>query len=196
MVSTVSMNLVVVDLGERGKVLATRERGREAGRAAADQLAEATSMILGFWGVEVASPPYLDEFLRALGTELAGGESGRLLVAVGANDDVRESLMIVLERQGSSLAHFEKGHIELLGGTGQLRQTLDEAQQLGYFTASELAKRLQLKLPNLHARLKALSESGAVARERAGGERPRRGGTARTFRAQDVDVVKAVACAH
>jgi hypothetical protein len=194
MVSSMSVNPVVFDLGQRGKVLATRERGREAGREAADVLSEATAMILGFWGVEVASPPYLDEFLRALRTELTGGESGRLLVAAGANEDVRESLMIVLERQGSALANLQEGHIALLGGTRQLNRTLEEAQKLGYFAASELAERLEVKLPNLHARLKALTEYGAVAREDVGSERPRRGGPARSFHATDVDVVEAATC--
>jgi DNA-binding transcriptional ArsR family regulator len=195
MVSIVSVKPVVFDLGEIGKVLATRERGREAGRAAADRLVGAPAMILGFWGVEVASPPFIDEFLRALRAELSGGESSRLLVAAGANEDVRESLLIVLERQGSSLATLERDHIELLGGSRQLRETLKEAQELGYFTASELAERLKVKLPNLHARLKALTEVGAVAREDAGGERPSRGGTARAFRAGDVDVLKTTICA-
>jgi DNA-binding transcriptional ArsR family regulator len=194
MVSKVSVNTVVFDLGEYGKVLATRERGREAGRAAADRLTGALSMVLGFWGVEVASPPFIDEFLRAVRAELIGGESSRLLVAVGANEDVRESLAIVLERQGSALANLEKDHIELLGGSRQLRETLKEAQKLGYFTASELAERLEVKLPNLHARLKALTEAGAVAREDAGEERPRRGGSARKFRAEDADVLGEAIC--
>jgi hypothetical protein len=189
-----SVNPVIFDVGEHDKVLATRIRGREVGRAAADCLGSADSMILGFWGVEVASPPFLDEFLRAVRAELIGGESSRLLVAAGVNEEVRESLQMVLERQGGALASLDRGQLELLGGSSQLEETLWEAQKLGYFTAAKLAERLKVKLPNLHARLKALTESGAVAREDVAGERPRRGGTARSFRTPDVDVLEAATC--
>lgn len=193
MVSNVSMKPAVFDLGEIGKVLATRERGREAGRAAADRFAVSSSMILGFWGVEVASPPFLDEFLRALQAELTGRD-GRLLVAAGANADVRESLQMVLEREGTALAELDSGQVKLLGGSRQLKQTLAEAQKLGYFTAAELAERLEVKLPNLHARLKALTEAGAVAREDAGGERPSRGGPAHDFHTPQLEVLEAATC--
>jgi hypothetical protein len=190
-----SLKPVIFDVGKQGgKVLATRVRGREVGRAAADRLDEADSMILGFWGVEVASPPFLDEFLQAVRSELSSGETSRLLVATGVNEDVRESLQMVLERRGGALASLNKGQIELLGGSSQLAETLREAQKLGYFTAAKLAERLEVKLPNLHARLKALTESGAIAREDVAGERPRRGGTARSFRASDVDVLEAATC--
>src|SRR4051794_25861752 len=99
MVSPMSLNPLVYDLSRHGKVLATRELGREVGRTAADRLNGAQALILGFWGIEVASPPFLDELTRALHTVLWGGESSRLLVVSGLNEDVRESLAIVLERR-------------------------------------------------------------------------------------------------
>jgi hypothetical protein len=190
-----SVSPAIFDLGEHGKVLATRTAGREVGRAAADALEEAPALILGFWGVEVASPPFLDEFLRALRTVLLGGDSGHLLVATGFNEDVGESLEIVLERQGASMAALTSGQMRLLGGSKQLKETLREAEKLGYFTAPQLADRLALKLPNLYARLKVLAEAGAVAREDdSSGERATGGGAARSFHAPDVRVLEAASC--
>lgn len=187
------MKPVIFDLGAHGKVLATRELGRKIGRMAADELADAPSMVLGFWGVEVASPPFLDELVRALSTVLAGGDSSRLLVAAGYNDDVRESLSMVLERRGSTLGAIEQGQLKLLGGKKHLQDTLAAAQRLGYFTATQLAEDLAVKLPNLHARLKALTEVGAVAVDHQGApdhDAPKRGGAARGFRTPDLGVLE------
>ncbi len=69
-----SVSPAIFDLGAYGKVLATRTDGREVGRAAADRLQAAPVLMLGFWGVEVASPPFLDELLRALRVVLLGGD--------------------------------------------------------------------------------------------------------------------------
>lgn len=189
MVSSVSVKPAIFDLGEHGKVLATRDLGREIGRRVADELSEAQAMILGFWGVEVASPPFLDELLRALGAVLWGGESQRLVVAAGFNEDVRESLSMVLDRRGGTLGELDHGQLRLLGGKKHLQDTLEAAQRRGYFTASELAEDLNVKLPNLHARLKALSEAGVLARDAdASGSAAKRG---RTFRTPDLQVLQA-----
>ncbi|MDA0173393.1 hypothetical protein OJ998_30095 [Solirubrobacter taibaiensis] len=191
-----SVNPVIFDLGAYGSVLATRDKGRVAGRAAADQLSSASSMVLAFWGVEVASPPFLDEVVRAVRAELLGGTSSRLLIVAGVNADVRESLEIVLERQGAAMAALEHGQLTLLGGSRHLEETLREAQKLGYFSARDLAERLAVKLPNLHSRLKALAEAGAVARDHdAPGERPKRGGTAKAFRTGDLEVLDRIVTA-
>jgi hypothetical protein len=193
MVSSVSVKPAIFDLGEHGKVLATRDLGREIGRQAADQLSGTQAMILGFWGVEVASPPFLDELLRALGTVLWGGGADRLFVAAGFNDDVRESLSMVLERRGGTLGELDHGQVRLLGGKKHLQETLEAAQRLGYFTASQLAEELKVKLPNLHARLKTLSEAGVLARddEASGRIASKRGGPARVFRTADLQVLQA-----
>jgi predicted transcriptional regulator len=63
------------------------------------------------------------------------------------------------------LGVLEKGHIRLLGGKKHLQQTMAEAEKLGKFKAPELADALKVKLPNLHQRLKALREAGAIGRE-------------------------------
>jgi DNA-binding MarR family transcriptional regulator len=154
-----------LDLARERDVLSTRDLGRIMGREALDSLGDAPELLLSFTGVEVASPPFLDEFLLSLRPLTHGGDTGRLLVVVGLNDDVRESLSMVLERRKLMLADLRDDQIDLLGGTEQLQRTLREAVDMGgHFTAPELAERLQIKLPALHQRLKTLTDSGVLAR--------------------------------
>jgi hypothetical protein len=180
----VSVNPVIYDLGGHGPVLANRATGRTAGEKAARKWAKSDALIVGFWNVEVASAPFLDELLRALRGALAGGDSQRLLVVSGLNDDVRESLAIVLERRRWAMAELKRDHLELLGGREHLDATLDEAQKLGAFTAPDLAKRLELKLPNLHSRLQQLAEAGAIARAEDSAGR----GVTASFKSPDVQL--------
>jgi hypothetical protein len=164
MFSFMSLNITRYDLVQHDRVLATRQRGQEVGRAVADQLAEADGLLLSFWEVDVATPSFLDEVLRALRAVLLPPESKWLLVT-GYNEDVKESIEMVLARQKLSLAALAKDQIALLGGSSQLAETLREAQKSGVFTAPDLSKRLRLKLPALHQRLNELVKSGAITRE-------------------------------
>jgi hypothetical protein len=154
-----------IDLASESDVLSTRRLGRKVGRQAHDLLEKSDCLLLNFFGVEVASPPFLDELLQALRPATFGGDTGRLLLIVGVNDDVCESLQMVLERRKLVLATLKKDKVELLGGAEQLEQTLREAVDLGVFTAPELAERLAIKLPALHQRLRALTDAGAIARQ-------------------------------
>ena len=150
-------------MGEDGPVLSTRERGREA----ADQVQEAFdrgSIVINFKSVEVATPSFLDEIVRRLSGLLRGNEE-RVVVIAQANEDVADSLELVLDKHKMALATVKDDQLELLGGSAQLKTTLKAAQQMGSFSAADLAKELEVKLPNLHQRLKGLMEAGAVARE-------------------------------
>ncbi|MCW2993600.1 MAG: hypothetical protein JWQ18_1095 [Conexibacter sp.] len=158
-----SLNVARYDLVRDGRVLATRPKGRDAGRAAAERLAEADGLLLSFWGVDVASLPFLDEVIRQLRAMLFDG--GKLLVVTGFNEDVKESIEILLAKHKMTLAALEQDQISLLGGSAHLNETLREAQELREFTAPELAERLSMKLPAVHARLNALAEAGAIARQ-------------------------------
>jgi hypothetical protein len=89
-------------------------------------------------------------------------------VVAHLNEDVRETMLLVLESRGMSLTALEDDTLELLGGRRHLEATLDAAQELGTFTAAELAAQLKLKLPNLHHRLNELRAAGAVARVESG----------------------------
>lgn len=161
-----SLNVTTLDLVRQGDVLATRDRGRTVGRAALDSLPDSVHLLLNFAGVAVASPPFLDELLVTLRPATVGGDTGRLVVAVGLNDDVRESLEMVLERRKMVMAELRDDQVELLGGPDQLHATVRAAIALGEkFTAPELAEQLKMKLPAVHQRLKALTDAGVLARE-------------------------------
>ena len=114
--------------------------------------------------VDVASPAFLTEVLTALRGVLMSSEQ-RLLLLTGMNDDVKESVELVLEREKMALGQLDQNRVQLLGGSRQLRETLREAQEIGTFTAPDLAERLQLKLPALHQRLNQLIEAGVLTKE-------------------------------
>ena len=155
--------LQLLNLGDKEPVLSTRERGRSAAERVQEVLDQG-SVVINFKGVEVATPSYLDEIVSRLSGLLRGNEE-RLVVISNANDDVAESLELVLEKRGMVLAALQGDQLKLLGGSSQLKKTLAAAQRLGSFSAPDLAKELEVKLPNLHQRLKDLMEAGALARE-------------------------------
>src|SRR4051794_25864427 len=101
-----SLTVTRYDLVRHGRVLATRPKGREVGQLAAAELSDATGMLLSFWEVDVASPAFLDEVIRALRAVLLSGQKRWLLVD-GFNEDVRESLELVLAKQKMSLAFLD-----------------------------------------------------------------------------------------
>jgi hypothetical protein len=152
-----------LNLRETGRVLSTRERGRRAAEQVQDVF-EKGNVVISFGGVEVATPSFLDEIVLRLGG-LLRGNTDRLVVIASTNEDVSESLELVLDKHRMALAKLKEDQIELLGGSAQLKKTLKAAQRLGSFSTPELAKELELKLPNLHHRLKDLLEAGALARE-------------------------------
>lgn len=156
-------NLKLIKLIEFGSVLATRENGRSA----ADQIQDAAQgpgLVLSFAGVEIATPSFLDEVVARLAGLLHKNES-LIVVITGLSDEVRHSLALVLADRHLSFAVLEDEQIKLLGGSRQLEETLVAAQELGSFKASELAEELKIKLPNLHQRLGALLEAGALVRQ-------------------------------
>jgi hypothetical protein len=164
----------VVRLSTYGRVLGTRKLGRELAdlirsRAAADDGA----IVVDFKGVEVASSPVLDEVALCLRAVIAD-YADRFVVVANLNDDVQETLELVLESRDMSLAALHDDTLELLGGRAHLEETLAEAQALGTFTAAQLAEQLKVKLPNLYHRLNELQAAGAVARTESRGNVSRR----------------------
>jgi hypothetical protein len=160
----VSVKADVISLGKCGRVLGTRALGREIAELIRERTARGDRPIaVDFMGVEVASSPVLDEIARALRATIADYPD-RFVVLSNLNEDVRETLVLVLRSRDMSLATLHDDALELLGGRAHLEETLAEAQALGTFTAAELAERLKVKLPNLHHRLNELQAAGAVAR--------------------------------
>ncbi len=153
----------LIKLAEIGPVLSTRASGRDAADRVQNSVRNG-GLVLSFVGVEIATPSFLDEVVMRVATLLHRNES-LVVVITGLSDEVRESLALVVEKRQLRLAVLEDDQIKLLGGTRQLQETLEAAQRLGSFNAPDLADELKLKLPNLHQRLSALLEAGAVTRE-------------------------------
>ena len=155
-----------VYLRDHGRVLSTRPRGRDAAdrlRAVAD---EPGDLIVDFEGVEVASPPFLQEVVDAAHSlVLRDTNTGRIVLFAQMNEDVAETMRYVVAKRKLSLAYQEGGRVDLLEGTTHLLETLRTAQQLRSFTAPQLAEKLNLKSDAATHRLKKLLETGAVVRE-------------------------------
>lgn len=163
-VSPMSVKSKVVALSAHGRVLGTRELGSQLADEVRKAVASAADTVLiDFGGVEVASSPVLDEIACALRAAIAD-HPGRFVVLTRLNDDVQDTLELVLERRDMSLGYLRDKELELLGGRQHLEETLAQAQDLETFTAAELAERLKVKLPNLHQRLNQLQAAGVVAR--------------------------------
>ncbi len=157
------MKPIVINLSEISPVLSTRESGRDLADRVEEGLRSKAGVILNFRGVQIVTPSFLDEILTRAAGVLRAPESG-LLVATGVSDEVGETLELVLNHRKMMLATLEDEHTQLLGGPRQLDETLKAAHKLKEFTAADLARELKLKLPNLHQRLKALEQAGAVAK--------------------------------
>src|SRR5436305_1341627 len=160
----------VVALRAHGRVLGTRKLGSELAAALRQRVAATDGVVVvDFDGVEVASSPVLDEIACALRAAIADNP-GRFVVLTNLNEDVHDTLRLVVEQRDMSLAMLKDDELQLIGGRQHLEETLRGAQELGTFTAAQLADRLELKLPNLHQRLGQLQAAGAVTRvEPAGG---------------------------
>ena len=163
-VSTMSLKIQRYDLVSKGHVLATRPVGREVGAEAAGRLADLprpTAELL--WRRRrIAVVPVRGPQRAARRADVV---QQHWLLFTGMNEDVRESVELVLKHEKMVLGSLEDNHIDLLGGSEHLSDTLREAQKLGTFTAPELAKRLSVKLPALHQRLNQLAEAGLLTRE-------------------------------
>jgi len=157
------MNTYVVQLRRHGAMLGTRALGSEAAEEirASDPAVEV--MLLDFTDVRVASSPFLDEIVCAARSAITD-HPNRYVLYAGLNDDVSDTLRLVAERRGIVLAVLQAERLRVVGGRSHLEETLAVAQEMGTFTASELADRLELKLPNLHQRLLQLQAAGAVTR--------------------------------
>lgn len=156
-----------------GKVLGTRALGREV----AEQLRERAGdgdrdLFVDFVAVQVASSPFLDEMARTLRAWNVD-HPDRFVVLTHLNEDVEDTLELVLERREMMLTELKGHRLRLVGGREHLELTLEAAQELELFTAAQLADQLELKLPNLHQRLVALQAAGAVVRVQPPGA-PRR----------------------
>jgi DNA-binding MarR family transcriptional regulator len=158
-----SMTPVTYPLRNYGLVLATRELGADVAEHLRANTLKSGGVIVDFCDIRVASSPFLDELACVLRAMIADTPR-RFVLLANLNEDLADTLELVLQRRDIVLTVVRDGKLETVGGTRQLDETLAEADVLGTFTAADLAERLELKLPNLHQRLAQLTAAGALVR--------------------------------
>ena len=122
------------------------------------------AVVLDFKGVRVATVSFVDECIGVfLSSHASGFYGNRPVLAVNANEDVRETIAVTLAHRKLALLHMMDPP-ELLGGDEILNQTLSEAWALGRFTAGDLAGSMGLSPQAVNNRLKALVRRGALRR--------------------------------
>jgi hypothetical protein len=162
-----SLDLVRVQMKHFGEVLDTR-KGAVKARVSIEKDIQAGSLgagvVLDFRGVRAATVSYIDECVGVLLAGRATGYYGNLpVLAVNANDDVRETIAVTLAHRKLALLHLMDPP-ELLGGDEILNQTLNKAWSLGKFTAGDLAGSMGLSPQAVNNRLTALVRRGALRR--------------------------------
>lgn len=150
-------------LRNHSTVLATRSLGAEVATALRASTVDAEGVIVDFRDIRVASSPFLDELACALRSMIADNPE-RFVLLANLNEDLIDTLELVVGRRDIVLTAVRGDKLETVGGTRQLDETLAAAEELGTFTAPQLAERLELKLPNLHQRLSQLQAAGALTR--------------------------------
>jgi DNA-binding MarR family transcriptional regulator len=158
-----SLTPQIYSLRRHGKVLGTRSLGARIAAELRESNPQAPALIVDFRDIRVASSPVLDEISITLRAMIAD-HPGRYVLLANLNEDLLDTLELVVERRGIVLTAVKEGKLETVGGTQQLGETLAAAEELGTFTAPELAERLEIKLPNLHQRLNQLEAAGALTR--------------------------------
>lgn len=163
----IEAKLIRFPLADEGRVLATREKGLEAGEQIRRVAADGGDLVLDFGKIEVASAPYLQEIINAVqGILASAGEEGRIVVLTHMNDDVESTMGYVVDKKKLTVPYGNAEQVCLLEATEAIAITFRAAQQLGSFTAPELASMLELNDDAATKRLTKLMSSGAVRRER------------------------------
>jgi hypothetical protein len=154
-------------MAEHDDVLETRSRGEEVRWQIERKLATCSDsevLVLDFAGVRAATVPFIE---AAVGQLLAGRMTGYYenhpVLAVNANEDVRATLALTLSHHRLALLYLGNPP-ELLGGDPILNETLQQAWELGKFSAMDMAERLRVSPQAANNRLKALVGRGALRR--------------------------------
>lgn len=151
---------------DQGSVLATRPRGHAAAELVRSIARDPGDVILDFEGVEVATPPFLQELVDATQALVAQArETGRIVLFANMNPDVAETMRYVVAKRKLSITYQEGDTIDLLEGSPHLVKTLRTAQALRSFTAPQLATQLGIESDAATQRLKKLLLTGSVVRE-------------------------------
>jgi hypothetical protein len=151
---------------DQGRFLSTRESGKQAAADLARIAAVPGDVILDFKDVEAATPPFLQELIDQVATLIIANQGhGRIVVAAHLNQDVAETLRYVAAHAKRGIAYLQGGEVDLLEDRPKLVETLREARRLKpFFTAPQLAERLDINSDTATQRLKTLVELGAAVR--------------------------------
>jgi hypothetical protein len=148
-------------------VLDTRSRGADARWDIERRLATSCddeALVMDFEGVRAVTVPFVEE---CVGKLLAGRAisyyDDHPVLAINANDDVRDTVAVALANRRLALLHAS-GPPMLLGGDDILNSTLRVAWPMQHFTANEVADRLGISAQAANNRLKALVARGALHR--------------------------------
>src|SRR4051794_40024541 len=108
-----NVNLILCNFSN---ILATRGQGVKARELLRDRMEEPATLILNFTGVDAVAPPFLDELLEELYATLRRHRDvGMLALVLGANEDDRETMKMVLEmEQWPGLAYVDGRSVDLL----------------------------------------------------------------------------------
>lgn len=153
--------------------LVGRERAIEA-RAALEHrlggLRESDPVALQFTGVSLMTVSFTEAFfVPLLGQWSSGYYEEHPLVVVDANDEIKETLDLVLRVRRVAVLSIAGGQGDsgtaLLGGERGLRETVQAAfRHRGKFLASDIAAELGISVQNANNRLKDLVQRGALHR--------------------------------
>ncbi len=162
-----SLGVMRESLAKHGDVLETRSRGEEVRWQIERKIAacgDSEVLVLDFADVRAATVPFIE---AAIGQLLAGRMTGYYenhpVLAVNASEDVRATLALTLSHHRLALLYLGNPP-ELLGGDPILNETLQQAWELGKFSAADMAERLRVTPQAANNRLKALVGRGALRR--------------------------------
>jgi hypothetical protein len=181
---TVTLRVMKVSMREYESspgLLGGRDRGDRAWRDIEHRLRKVHPdevVALDFDSVEAISVPFADACLgRLLSGKVSGFYEEHPLVLLNANEDVRETVAAALRLRHLVALSLGSDGPQLLGADEVLAATMGAAFALGDFSVLELAAELRLSPQAANNRLRALTRSGALHRQRVS---PRHGG--REFR--------------
>lgn len=162
--------LLVISLGEPGKTLNGRARGKEFFEKIVhrmDELPADTVLPLSFAQVEFLDVSCADEIVCRLAKRIGSGElRSKFFVLMDLDETVKENIKVALEAADLSWPYDDNGRIELLGRLSQpLRETYELALHKGVITTHELQRTFAgLKLTAASNRLVSLEKAGLLYR--------------------------------
>jgi hypothetical protein len=186
---TVTLRVMKVSMREYESsegVLAGREAGERARRDIERRLRKVHAhevVALDFTSISVISFPFADACLgRLLSGKVGGFYEEHPLVLWHADEEVRETIAAALKLRHLVALSLSADGPQLLGADEVLMETMGAAVALRDFSVLELADRLNLSPQAANNRLRALTRSGALHRQRVN---PRHGGREFRYRVPD-----------